>query len=178
MPSEPAFSIDAVRSREQLLATVDLFEEYAASLPIDLSYQNFDDELARLPAVYAPPTGEIFLATDLRSQMPIGCIALRHLMLPNVTRCCEIKRLYVRTEVRGKGVGRALVVQALEAALKLGYRQARLDTLLSMDAARQMYKSMGFVECERYYDTPIAETAFYSKTLGPGQPVSGENENR
>jgi GNAT superfamily N-acetyltransferase len=165
MTAEKTFSIDPVRSQDQLRSIAELFHEYAATLPIDLGYQNFADELASLPGNYAPPTGELFLAVDRASQMPVGCIALRPLLLPDAPRCCEIKRLYVRAEGRGNGIGRALVLLVLETAVGLGYRQARLDTLTTMIGARRLYASVGFAECERYYETPIAETAFYSKTL-------------
>jgi GNAT superfamily N-acetyltransferase len=165
MTSEATFSIEPVRSKDQLLAAADLFHEYAASLPIDLGYQNFSNELACLPGVYAHPGGELFLAVDPASQTPIGCIALRPLLLTGAPRCSEIKRLYVRAEGRGKGVGRALVLRVLETAVRLGYLEVRLDTLTSMDAARGLYTSVGFAECESYYETPIKETAFYSKAL-------------
>lgn len=165
MSSEATFSIEPVWSNDQLPAVAELFHEYASSLPIDLGFQRFAVELSSLPGLYAPPTGDLFLAVDLATRMPIGCVAVRPLPLPDVPNCCEIKRLYVRAEARGRGIGHALVLAVLDAAVRLGYREARLDTLKSMDGARRLYASVCFAECARYYETPIPETAFYSKTL-------------
>jgi GNAT superfamily N-acetyltransferase len=57
---------------------------------------------------------------------------------------CEIKRMYVVPEARGRGHGRR-VLEALEAAaLRLGYRRARLDTAQSMTTAMGLYESAGY----------------------------------
>lgn len=64
-----------------LPALTQLFRAYAASLPIDLSYQDFDDELASLPGKYAPPDGALLIARDARGA-PLGCVAMRPLPSP------------------------------------------------------------------------------------------------
>ena len=57
---------------------------------------------------------------------------------------CEIKRMFVVPEARGRGHGRR-VLEALEgAASQLGYRRARLDTALSMTTAMGLYESAGY----------------------------------
>jgi ribosomal protein S18 acetylase RimI-like enzyme len=159
------FNVIRVRSQSDLQSIAALFTSYAASLPIDLTYQSFSEELESLPGKYAPSTGELFLAVDSHSSTPIGCVAVRPLPLPDVPRCCEMKRLYVTPEGRGLGLGRALATGALAAAVELGYKHVRLDTLPTMVTARKLYESLGFVECEKYYDTPIEGTVFLTKDL-------------
>ena len=76
-----------------------------------------------------------------------------------------MKRLYVLPEGRGSGVGRELVHAILEVAARLGYREVRLDTLPSMAKAVALYREMGFVETEAYYDTPIVGTVFLARKI-------------
>jgi ribosomal protein S18 acetylase RimI-like enzyme len=158
---DPSFRIEPVRSAADLAATARLFEAYAASLPIDLAYQDFATELATLLGRYAPPEGELLLVRD-RDGKPLGCVALRQLTEDG---CCEIKRLYVVPEGRGLGVGRALVDAVLAAAVRIGYREARLDTLPDMARAIALYRQAGFEPIEAYYDTPVAGTRFLGRSL-------------
>jgi putative acetyltransferase len=117
-----------------------LFEEYAESLDTDLGFQDFSAELAGLPGCYAPPQGRLLLALD--GQVPAGCVALRQLD----GKICEMKRLYVRPQYRGTGLGRLLAERVIAEAKLAGYRQMRLDTLPSMAPARLLYQQLGFRE--------------------------------
>jgi ribosomal protein S18 acetylase RimI-like enzyme len=137
-----------------------LFRDYAASLGVDLSFQGFEVEVTCLPGVYAPPAGSLLLAVP----PPLGCVALRKLPEDGV---CEMKRLYVSPNARGTGLGRALAVAAIEAAMRIGYRTMRLDTLPGMDAAQALYRDLGFETTPPYYDTPLAGSLFMCKTLNP-----------
>ena len=151
-----AYTIAAAKSPDDLAEVARLFRAYAASLPIDLGYQDFEGELAGLPGKYAPPRGGLLLAR-LKSGAAIGCVALRALD----TETCEMKRLYVAPEGRGLGLGRALVDAICAIGREAGYSSLRLDTLASLTAARALYAKTGFVETAAYYDTPIAGTVFY-----------------
>jgi ribosomal protein S18 acetylase RimI-like enzyme len=156
-----AFKIEPVRSAEDLKATMALFDAYAISLGVDLSYQNFVTEMAAMPGKYAPPKGELLLARD-KSGAAIGCVGLRPLPEEG---CCEMKRLYVSPEGRGLGLGRALAEAIIADAGRIGYRQMRLDTLPSLATAIALYRKIGFVPIPPYYDTPIAGTIFLSLKL-------------
>lgn len=139
------------------LATVAaLFEEYAASLPVDLDYQDFARELAELPGKYAPPDGALLLADSL------GCVGLR----PLSHGICEMKRLYIRPEARGTGLGGALADAVVAEARRLGYLELRLDTLSSMQRAIGMYLQMGFRPIDPYYGPTPPGTVFLSLQLG------------
>jgi putative acetyltransferase len=147
-------------SQEHIEQARTLFEEYAAGLGISLCFQNFDQELKNLPGDYAPPDGRLLLATDEASLA--GCIALRKVG----PRVCEMKRLFVRPTYRGTGLGRTLVESLIDEARKLGYMKMRLDTLPGrMDKAIALYRSIGFVEIDPYYESPIEDTKFMELEL-------------
>ncbi len=157
----PAYDIRPARTSDDLLATTSLFEAYARSLPIDLSYQDFGSELATLPGKYAPPRGELLLARDAAGGA-LGCVGLRPLAAEG---CCEMKRLYLAPESRGTGLGRALAAAIIQTAREIGYGELRLDTLASMASAIGLYRQMGFVEIEPYYEPTPPGTIFMALRL-------------
>jgi len=141
-----------------------LFEEYAASIGVDLCFQGFDAELAGLPGYYAPPQGRLLLAG--RETSPLGCVALRPLPGSAPADVAgEIKRLYVRPEARGTGLGAALARAVIAEARAIGYRELKLDTLEGMGDARRLYAKLGFRECDRYYDNPLPGVVYMSLEL-------------
>jgi GNAT superfamily N-acetyltransferase len=131
-----------------------LVHEYAASLDVDLSFQNFAAELEHLPIEYAAPTGAFILAEDEGGYL--ACIAVRQF----ADGVGEIKRLYVSRAARGRGLGRALVERIIAEARTLGYRSLLLDTLPFMKEAQALYLSMGFKPTTAYRFNPIAGSAF------------------
>lgn len=132
----------------------ELFEEYAASLSIDLCFQNFQDELASLPGEYASPRGAWLLA--LVDGVAAGCCALRPLDNADYANAAEMKRLFIRKAFRGFGLGRQLAEATLDAAREGGYASVLLDTLDDMESARALYNELGFSEIPPYYHNPIA----------------------
>ncbi|MBX3651465.1 MAG: GNAT family N-acetyltransferase [Burkholderiales bacterium] len=134
----------------ELAAVRDLFLEYAGSLNFSLCFQDFETELEGLPGAYAPPQGILLLAQS--GGEVAGCVGVR----PLDTGRCEMKRLYVRGQYRGSGLGRRLAEHAVAFARGAGYRSMLLDTLPQMAAAVRLYRELGFVPCASYYDnTPI-----------------------
>lgn len=139
-----------------------LFEEYAASLDVDLCFQDFARELAELPGDYAPPRGGLLLAGN--GMRAVGCVALRPLAALG-SEVGEVKRLYLRPEARGGGVGRALAEAVIERARAIGYRELKLDTLATMREARALYASLGFRACAPYYRNPLPGVAYMALML-------------
>lgn len=142
----------------------DIFRAYAASLDVDLCFQDFDAELASLPGEYAPPGGHLvlaFVAGELA-----GCGALRPLTDSDYANACEMKRLFVRGGYRGLGLGRTLAQSLLDEARRAGYSHILLDTLDNMEAARELYASLGFEEIPPYYFNPIAGAHYLKADLG------------
>ncbi len=146
--------------RQEDIETVrELFTEYEQSLPFDLDFQNFDDELAKLPGEYSRPDGRLILATIDRNA--VGCVALRKIG----TGICEMKRLYVRPEFRGRGVGKELASRIIADAREIGYEIMRLDTVSSMKEAIALYVSLGFREIPRYRVNPLPNARFFELEL-------------
>lgn len=137
-----------------LEATRDIFQEYAASLKVDLDFQDFAQELAQLPGEYAEPRGALLLAWV--DGMVAGCCALRPLDASDYANAAEMKRLYVRPRFRGLGLGRLLTEGILDAARAGAYHCVLLDTLDDMEAARALYEDLGFYDIPPYYHNPYA----------------------
>jgi putative acetyltransferase len=148
------------KSSGQIAQARELFLEYAESLGFSLCFQNFDNELAGLPGNYAPPEGRLLLA--YYEAKLAGCVALHELESDlDGIRVCEMKRLYVRPQFRGKAVGRALIESVIAEARQIGYASMRLDTVEPvMKAAVTMYRRFGFREIAPYCSNPI-EGALY-----------------
>jgi putative acetyltransferase len=146
-------------TKESIENAKTLIREYAESLEFDLDFQNFDQELDDFPGQYDMPKGRLYLAMD--EGHPVGCVALRDLG----DGICEMKRLYVRPDSRGKNIGKLLAKTVIAAAEELGYDRMRLDTIPSMKQANMLYKALGFNEIAPYRFNPIEGATFFELNL-------------
>jgi putative acetyltransferase len=147
-------------SSVQIAQARELFLEYAQSLGFSLCFQNFDKELAGLPGDYAPPEGRLLLA-EYENTLA-GCVALHKLELG----IGEMKRLYLRPQFRGKGLGRVLADRIIAEARQIGYERMRLDTVEPvMKDAVAMYRRIGFREIEPYCQNPMAGALYMELEL-------------
>ncbi len=160
----PTIELLTPATPELLSATRAIFRDYAASLGIDLCFQNFEAELAALPGEYAPPQGALLLA--LVDGEVAGCGAMRPLPETDYANACEMKRLYVRPAFRHFGLGRLLAQAVLDRGRQAGYSAMLLDTLDDMQAARGLYASLGFEDIPPYYFNPIPGAHYLKANLG------------
>ena len=152
--------IAQAQSAEDIAHARELFREYEAWLEVDLCFQSFEKELAELPGKYSPPDGRLLLALD--NEKVAGCAALRKIG----DGICEIKRLFLRPDFRGRGLGRKLAEAIISEAKQIGYERMRLDTLPpKMNDAIALYRSLGFEEIEPYYDNPVPGAKFMELDL-------------
>jgi putative acetyltransferase len=164
MASNSTFMMTEAAGTMDFTAARALFEEYAAQLRIDLCFQGFAAELRELAQMYGPPSGCLLLVR--REETPVACGALRGLS----REACEMKRLYVRPDVRGAKLGRLIAERLVVKARALGYTRMLLDTLQEMIAAQTLYRSMGFRETAPYYRNPLADVVYMELDLNHETP--------
>lgn len=162
--ASPQIDLLSPDTPEALAATREIFREYAGLLNVDLCFQGFEDELAALPGDYAPPAGGLLLAWV--DGALAGCGAFRPLYGSDYANACEMKRLYVRRAFRRFGLGRLLAQALMDSATQAGYSAMLLDTLDDMEAARELYASLGFAEVPPYYYNPIPGAHYLKADLG------------
>ncbi len=136
-----------------------LFQQYVNSLDIDLSFQDFTNELKTIEKQYNKPKGALLIA--YKNEVAVGCVAIRD--IDNET--AELKRMYVQADFRMYKIGMSLLQQVIEIARELNYNKIRLDTLPSMTRAHDLYRSFGFYNIEPYYFNPIPGTVFMEKKI-------------
>lgn len=166
-PENVSVSLAIIRAQspEQIELARSLFAAYAASLSVDLAFQDFATEVRDLPGRYAPSEGSLLLS--LYGSEPAGCGALRKWE----GRICEMKRLYVLPKFRGLGIGLALARELIAVAKHMRYDAMRLDTLPEMRSAHQLYQSLGFREIEPYCANPVEGTRFLELKLAEIEPT-------
>ena len=138
---------------------ISLFREYANSLNISLAFQNFDEELNIINSMYGSPTGCLLLVYD--NELPVACAAYRKIG----EDICELKRMYIKPDYRGKGIGQEIMNILCTRSKLNGYRLMRLDTLDTMTPAIKLYSNNGFYTIEAYYHNPNEGVVYMEKSL-------------
>ena len=123
----------------------ELIREYATMPHVIGRWMDPGAEIDNLPGDYGPPRGTILLAMD--DAKAVGCGCIRPFDEPG---SCEMKRLYVQPAARGRGIGEILVRALMHEAIAMRYVTMKLDTAPDLDAARALYKRLGFREISRY----------------------------
>lgn len=144
---------------DDLESVLGIFREYVASPAANLDFQDFEAEFASLPGKYAAPEGCVLLAC--KSGQTVGCAALRRVD----AQVAEMKRVYVRPEVRGDSLGRRLVEGILESARRAGYTRICLDVLPEFQAAQRLYESLGFEDAAPVSFNPVPGTRYLGLDL-------------
>jgi GNAT superfamily N-acetyltransferase len=124
-----------------------LDEELGIAVDVDAIV---DESMAGLEA-FSPPLGRLLLVRH--GSDVVGCGCSRTIG----DGVAEIKRMYVRPEHRGHGLGRGLLLALLREARDAGYRHLRLDTARFMTEARALYAAHGFAPIDPYPESEIPE---------------------
>jgi ribosomal protein S18 acetylase RimI-like enzyme len=148
-------AMTTISEANDLTQVRELLLEYSSSLGVDLSFQDFDHELATLETYYE------VIRIARAGENVAGCIALRRIN----AETCEMKRLYVRPAFRGQDLGRALAMAIIAEARSRGYMRMRLDTMPMMSSAIALYESLGFRDIAPYRFNPVAGTRFMELEL-------------
>lgn len=162
MPTD-ALSIAPARSAADYAAAKSLIRDYVSWLGEDLSYQDFDTEMAGFPGKYLPPRGEILLAQ--LGEAPVGVVCLQ----PLSEDICEMKRMWADPARRGQGIGRRLAEAIVDAGRTRGYRLMRLDTLSRLTSAVSLYENLGFRRIPAYYNNPTEGVIYLELDLSGGE---------
>jgi len=148
-----------VKTNEEYASAAALFNEYATWLGIDLSFQRFEEELIQIKSMYAAPLGGIILCKIMDEY--VGCVAIRE----QEYEVAELKRMYVKPGAQNKGIGNALLQEAILLAKKYMYKKIRLDTLSDMAPAIKLYRKSGFYSIPAYYFNPQKRAVYFEKSL-------------
>lgn len=140
-------------------AVVAIIREYATWLDIDMSFQNFNEEMAQIDSKYSLPSGLLWVVQN--GEDLVGCTGFRH--LDNST--AEVKRLYVQPAFRGQQLGDTLLAIVIDATRQLGYQRLVLDTVPQTTASHGLYQRFGFKPIAPYYTDPTLATAFFELRL-------------
>ncbi len=140
-------------------AVVSLVREYAAWLNIDMSFQNFEQEMAQMGSTYSLPNGLFWVVQE--GERLVGCVGFKHLDATTA----EVKRLYVQPAFRGHKLGEQLMQLLTDTTRQLGYQRVVLDTVPQTVAAQGLYLRMGFTPIAQYYDGPTLATQFFELPL-------------
>jgi putative acetyltransferase len=159
----------AIRSAEEpatLAAAQSFVRDHLEAHSANHDTETIAHVISALPAPYLPPTGGLWVAWT--EDEPLGCVAIQEIA-PDTA---EVKRMYVRPEARGRGVGRRLAEHALAFARLRGYRRVRLATLPTMLEAQRLYMSIGFQRIEPYRPIDLGDSWFYELTLAEHEEVA------
>jgi GNAT superfamily N-acetyltransferase len=102
------------------------------------------------PADFAPPGGSFLVGYEDGTPVCVGGIKRLD------DEACEIKRMFVVPQARGRGLAKELLVALEDAARALGYTVAKLDTGPEQPHAERMYRAAGYEETDNFNANPFA----------------------
>jgi N-acetylglutamate synthase-like GNAT family acetyltransferase len=143
----------------EIAGTKEILLEYIKWLNTDLCFQNIEEELNNFPEKYQEPDGAFIIAKE--NDNIAGCVGLKRLD----NGICEMKRLFVTDNYKGKGIGKKLVERIIEEAKSKKYEIMRLDTFERMESALGIYYKTGFYKIESYYNNPCNGVVYLEKKL-------------
>jgi GNAT superfamily N-acetyltransferase len=141
-----------------------LLAEYGSYLFDDLNFKRANDtffkELGKFPTYdYKSPNGAFFIIYS--DENPIGCAGLKKFD----EKSCELKRMYIKEQFRGRGFAKTVIEFLLNEAKLLGYKEVLLDTNAVMPVAIKAYLKAGFTEIQPYCENENENPLFFSYSL-------------
>ncbi len=126
-----------------------------------------DPEVDAMTAAYADSPDRQFLVVEVDGEVR-GCAGYAPLEGSDPDqRIAELRKMYFRPELRGRGIGRRLLEELLVRMRDAGFRRCYLETFSGMDAAQALYRKLGFAEigetrgatghhaCDRYFEREL-----------------------
>lgn len=153
--NEDDITIDFALSSDDQQAVKALFIEYSEWLPVSLDFQDFNQELNDLPKGY------VCVLLAKKSGVPVGAVGLK----AHSKTTCEMKRLFVKQDAQGLGLGRALSLRLMQEAKTLGFKEMLLDSLKRLEPAVKLYQSLGFTEIEPFNFNPEDDVIYMRRDL-------------
>lgn len=141
--------ISDIKGVETLIKTV--MPEYGADGP---GFAIHDPEVLNMFEAYNKPMHAYFVVTDGKEIFGGGGVA----PLPGEEGVCELRKMYFKKEIRGKGLGQKLMDMCLNQAKRMGYKRCYLETLVSMKEAQKLYIRNGFEPLK----APMGNTGHFS----------------
>jgi GNAT superfamily N-acetyltransferase len=164
--------IRSVEDPRSIAAAQSLVRAHIAAISGTEGDETSERVVAEIPRPYVEPHGIFWLAWE--GEEALGCVALHEI----ARGTAELKRMYVRSESRGRGVARRLTEHAIAAATARGYARLRLGTLPNMRVAQQLYARLGFQRIPPYRAVEFGETWFYERALNVSLPLDNDEESR
>lgn len=125
-------------------------------------FGKLQEEVDGLPDSYRGQGGDMLVG--YLDGEAAGCVTFRG--ISTVARGCEMKRLWVRPAFRGSGLGEQLVLSVIERAGQAGFDAMYLDTFpATMRPAFEMYRRLGFEQCDAYNDNAYEGVVFMRRSL-------------
>jgi GNAT superfamily N-acetyltransferase len=157
---EELYQIKKAKSPGDYKNAKELFIEYIEHLRLDYQFFEQEKDYDTLQQMYNQKNGGVLLIIWDKKQA-IGCGGLRKFD----TYSAELKRMYIKFEYQGLGLGKQLLKELIQEARKLGYKKILLDTLPAMASAIHLYEEVGFKEVKRFNENPSPDARFFALSL-------------
>lgn len=133
------------------MATIirDSLREFGADKPGTVYYDESTDHLFEL---FRDTPGSTYFIAAINDAVVGGAGVFPTEGLPAGT--CELVKMYLRSDVRGKGLGGKMIEQCLQAAVQMGYTSVYLETMPELKKAVTVYEKFGF----NYLDAPLGNS--------------------
>lgn len=134
----------------------DTLTEFGANQPGTVFYDASTDALYEL----FQKTGAVYYVAETDNLQIMGGGGIYPTEgLPGKT--CELVKMYLLPEARGKGLGRSIIEKCLRAAMENGFEHIYIETMPELKKALKVYETFGFT----YLDQPLGNSGHFGCEL-------------